>query len=82
MLLKKIPLIDGLRVDEAHKGGGGKGGSAPAPQPIVQPAPAVQEASVEIGAEDNELDKKQRLKTGKSSLKLPLADTASTGLKV
>jgi len=76
MHLKRIPLIDGLRVDEAHKGGKAK---EPEKQPLIAPTAPVEEASVEIGDDE---DKKKKTKTGKSALKLPLADTASTGLKV
>jgi hypothetical protein len=74
-MIKRVPMIDGLRIDEAHKGG--KGG-APAPMPLVAPAAPIEEASVEI--EDR--DKKAALKSSKSSLKLPLANTDTTGLKV
>jgi len=70
---------DGLRGLEFAFKGGGKG-AAPAPvAPIVNPVAPVEESSVEIG-EDTE--KKKKLKTGKSELKLPLANTADTGLKI
>jgi len=67
---------DGLRsLEFAFKGGK----SAPPPQaPLVSPVAPVEESSVEIG-EDTE---KKKLKTGKSELKLPLANTADTGLKI
>lgn len=70
-------MIDGLRIDEAHKGG--KGASAPAPMPLIAPAAPIEEASVEI---DDSANKKKKLQTSKSSLKLPLANTDTTGLKV
>lgn len=69
-------MIDGLRIDEAHKGGKG---AAPAPMPLVAPAAPIEEASVEI---DDSANKKKKLQTSKSSLKLPLANTDTTGLKV
>ena len=54
---------------------------APTPEPveIVPPVAPIEEASVQIGGEDDTLKKK---KTGKSSLKLPLAETPNVGLKV
>jgi len=73
--LKKVPLINGLSVMDAHK----KGGSAPDPAPLIAPTAPVEEASVEI---DEAEDETTKLKTGKSSLKLPLVDTSTTGLKV
>ena len=73
---KRVPLIDGLRIDEAHKRGKG---SQPPPPPLIPPTPPVEEASVEI---DTDKDKGARAKTSKQSLKLPLANTATTGLKV
>ena len=76
LVLKKIPMINGLSVDEAHK----KGAPTPEPAPLIAPTAPVEEASVEI--EDSDEDKLKKIRTGKSSLKLPLADTGSTGLKV
>ena len=58
---------------------GGKG-AVPEPAPLVQPTPPVEEASVEI--EDSDEEKLSKIRTGKGSLKLPLADTKTTGLKV
>ena len=49
------------------------------PQEIVPPVAPIEDASVQFAGEDDSLNKK---KTGKSSLKLPLADTSTTGLKV
>ena len=49
------------------------------PVEIVPPVAPIEDASVEFAGEDDSLKKK---KTGKSSLKLPLADTASTGLRI
>lgn len=62
-------------------GGGGKG-AAPAPQPMVQPTPPVQEASVEIGADNFDAEQKKKAQSGKGSLKLPLTPVEDTGLKV
>jgi len=56
---------------------GGKG-SAPAPLPQVAPTAPVEEASVEI----DDADAKNKLKTSKESLKIPLANTVNAGLKV
>lgn len=53
-------------------------GAAPAPLPQVAPTAPVEEASVEI---DKDADKK-KLKTTKESLKIPMAETVDTGLKV
>ena len=50
-----------------------------APTEIIPPVAPTEDASVQFAGEDDSLKKK---KTGKSSLKLPLADTATTGLKV
>jgi len=47
-------------------------------QPIVAPTAPVEEASVEL---DEESEKK-RLNTGKSSLKMPVTTTPTTGLKI
>lgn len=57
-------------------GGGGKGSYSP--PPAVNPTPPVEEASVAI----DETDKKNKLVTGKNELKVPLAETADTGLKI
>jgi hypothetical protein len=57
-----------------HKGG--KGGSAPAPAPVVAPTAPVEEASVKLD-EDEDLKKKR---TGKGSLKIPLSTSKTTGL--
>jgi hypothetical protein len=57
----------------------GKPGSGAAPQVTqVAPAPPVEEA----GIVSDEEDSKSKLKTAKSSLKIPLATSAGTGLKV
>jgi hypothetical protein len=64
-------------VPMTYNGGGGKG-SAPAAQPMINPTPPVEEASVEI--EDDATKKK--LDTSKKQLKIPLAETQNTGLKV
>jgi len=58
--------------------GGGKGGTIyvpPEPQPIIQPTPAVEEASVEMDDEEEE-----RTKTNKGDLKVPLAVSERAGL--
>ena len=75
MLFNKVPMINGMRVDEAHK----KGGNSQSPVPQVAPTPAVEEASVDIEDKDN-----GKARTGKEVLKLPLAigNTNETGLKV
>jgi hypothetical protein len=54
-----------------------KKGAAPTPPPTVAPTAPVEEASVEIEDDEN-----KRLRTGKSSLKMPLATATDTGLKV
>ena len=57
----------------------GKGGGGAAPQaPQVAPAPPVEEAGIVSDEEDSD----SKLKTAKSSLKIPLATSAGTGLKV
>ena len=59
---------------------GGKGGSAPAPEPMVAPTPPVDEASVQL---DDKTSDKKKLKTGKKSLKLGKVTTApTTGLNL
>ena len=55
-----------------------KGGSAPEPQPVVAPVAPIEEASVEL----DEDDKKKKLKTGKSSLKMPTKIADNVGLKL
>ena len=69
-------LSQGEDVYYALLHGGGK--AAPSAQPMIAPTAPVEEASVEI---DNMADKK-KLKTTKESLKIPLAETVNTGLKV
>ena len=69
-LLGEVPYV--------YAKGGGK--SAPPPQaPVVAPVAPIEESSVEI---DDDMDNKKKIKSGKSELKLPLANTANTGLKV
>lgn len=64
-----------------HKGGKG----AVSAQPIVEPTPPVEDASVELSEDDNT---KLRNKSGKATLKIPLASSSlnttssNTGLKV
>ena len=58
--------------------GGGKGAAPQAPVPMVAPTAPVEEASVAI--EDDPAKKK--LETSKKQLKIPLAETKDTGLKV
>jgi len=72
----KMALIHGDNLFAAVALNKGKGGSAPTPPPMIAPAPPVEEASVEI---DPLKDK--RVRTGKSSLKMPLV-TKNTGLKL
>ena len=72
MLLKKL-----LGEVPMTYNGGGKG-AAPAPLPQIAPTAPVEEASVEI----DDADAKNKLKTSKESLKIPLANTVNTGLKV
>lgn len=67
--LGNVPMV--------YEKGGGKG-SAPAPVPMVAPTAPVEEASVEI----DDADAKKKLKTSKQALKVPLAETVDTGLKV
>jgi hypothetical protein len=57
---------------------GKKSSSTAEAQPIIAPTAPVEEASVEI---DEESEKK-RLNTGKSSLKMPVTTTPTTGLKI
>lgn len=77
-MFHKEPLIDGLSIAFAHKGGGKSAPPPPPPQQQVAPTPPVEEASVKL--EEDEGNKK--LRTGKQKLKLPMSNTASTGLKV
>ena len=53
-------------------------GNVPAPLPQIAPTAPVEEASVEI----DDADAKNKLKTSKESLKIPLANTVNAGLKV
>jgi len=70
-LLGEAPMV--------YRKGGGKGSSPQiAPAPMVAPTAPVEEASVEI--EDDAAKKK--LETSKKQLKIPLAETKDTGLKV
>ena len=73
MLLKK--LLE--EVPTVYRGGG-KGASAPAPQPLIAPTAPVEEAGVEI---DDDVDKK-KIKSTKQSLKVPLTAAPNTGLNV
>lgn len=72
-------MYEGYTLEELAiiAGGGSSKGPTPA-QPQVQPTPAVEEASVEM----DEDSKKKKLGTSKSQLKVPLAPTVDTGLKV
>lgn len=54
-----------------------KDAPAPTVEPMIAPTPPIEEASVEI---DDKTKKKVR--TGKSSLKMPLSTSANTGLKL
>jgi len=58
-------------------GGGGKG-AAPEPAPMVAPTAPVEEASVEI---DDDVDK-NKVKSTKQSLKVPLTAAPDTGLSI
>lgn len=73
---------DGLTIEEMSQLAGGGGKSAPTippPPPAVAPKPPVQEASVQL----DENATKKRARTSKSTLKMPLASTASgTGLNL
>ena len=78
MRLKPVYDLDEMNprsLEVAFKGGKSK---PPPPPPLVAPTPPVEEASVEIDDEQ----KKKKASTGKSRLKLPLADTATTVLNV
>lgn len=55
----------------------GKSVQAPETPPMIAPAPPVEEASVEIDP-----TKKNKIRTGKSSLKMPLKSSSNTGLKL
>ena len=55
-----------------------KGGGAVPEVTQVTPAPPVEEAGIVSDEEDSD----SKLKTAKSSLKIPLATSAGTGLKV
>jgi hypothetical protein len=70
-------ILDPRNLEFSFKGGG-KGSSAPAPAPVVAPTAPVEEASVEIDEET----KKDKLNTGKSTLKVPMAISEKAGLKV
>lgn len=69
-------MLDPRNLEFSFKGGGK--GSAPAPAPIIAPTAPVEEASVEIDEET----KKDKLNTGKSTLKIPMAISEKAGLKV
>lgn len=73
----EMDMLDPRSLEVSFKGGGKSTPPPAAPPP--NPTPPVEEAGVEI---DTDEDKKSRAKTGKESLKLPLANTATTGLKV
>ena len=48
--------------------------------PMISPTAPVEEASVSVGDEDD--DDREKLKTSKKSLKIPLAkDSANTGVR-
>lgn len=68
-------LLDNKDSVECFKGGKG---STYTPPPSVNPTPPVEEASVAIEEEDD----KKKTSTSKADLKIPLAKTADTGLKV
>lgn len=57
---------------------GGKGGTVQQPQ--VNPTPPVEDASVELSSQQEDLKKKA--KAGKGALKIPLAKEVDTGLNV
>lgn len=52
-----------------------KKGGQPVTQPVVNPTPPVEDASVELEEDDN-----IKKKTGKSSLKIPLSTSSNTAL--
>lgn len=69
-------MADGLSPEDVLVYKGGKG--TPPPTTAVAPTPPVEEASLEI----EDPDKKKKLETGKSSLKMPMAPAKDTGLKI
>lgn len=69
-----ITLEDELSLD-CFKGG--KGGTT-VQQPQVNPTPPVEDASVELSSQQEDL--KRKSKAGKGALKIPLATEVNTGL--
>ncbi len=67
-----------LNVNVAYK----KGGQPVEQTPLISPTAPVQEASVEIGADEFDDDAKNKSKGGKGELKIPLTPTKDTGLKL
>lgn len=74
-IYNKYDMEDFRNLEFSFKGGKG---AAPTPPPVIAPTAPVEEASVEIDDDDEN----KRLRTGKSSLKMPLATATDTGLKV
>lgn len=70
-----MALIHGDNIEAMTTFNKGKG-KAPEAPPMIAPKPPIEEASVEL---DNK-DKKR--KTGKASLKMPIASATNTGLKL
>ena len=70
-------MLDPRNLEFSFKGGG-KGSAVQTPAPIIAPTAPVEEASVEIDEET----KKDKLNTGKSTLKIPMAISEKAGLKV
>lgn len=67
---------------EFEKGKGGGKTTTAEPQKQIAPSAPVQEASVEVGAEDEDDISKKRKATSKGSLKIPLAESDTTGIRV
>lgn len=94
MLFKKkefsIDLETGEIIDtsviDCYGGGKGKTTYLPSPQqqqqaPVVAPIqPIVQEASVELDADEKETNKEKKQNTNKGSLKVPLTVSEKAGL--
>ena len=67
MLKNKVPTIDGLRVDEAHKGGG-KGSKGPSKAEIEAQKAQEKELADLQAKEDARIKAMERRKRGRASL--------------
>ena len=65
---KKVPMIDGLRVDEAHKGGGKGGSSGPSAAQIAAETAQAKELADLQAKEDSRVEAMGRRRRGRASL--------------